>query len=372
MVSALEGVRILDFGRVLAAPYATMLLADLGAEVLKIESPHGDDTRHWGPPWRDGESTYFRAVNRNKESLVLDLRDAGDSARARELVRASDVLVENFRPGTMDRHGLGYDAVRELNPGIVYCSITGFGSRGGRELPGYDLLIQATSGLMSITGRPEAPTKIGVALIDVVTGLHATIGILAALRHRDRTGEGQRVETNLLSSALSALTNQASAYVEGGVKPTATGNDHPSIVPYGVFRASDGAMVLAVGNDRQFTSLMDTLGRPDLAEDHRYATNANRVRNRQDLVKLINGLLATAPKSVWISKLSAVGVPAGQVNSIPEAFGLAEALGLEPIVELITGESTSRQVANPISLSRTPPRYVSPPPTLGPTTNTED
>lgn len=364
MASALEGVRVLDFGRVLAAPYATMLLADLGADVLKIESPQGDDTRHWGPPWRDGESTYFRAVNRNKESLVLDLRDAGDSARARELVTTSDVLVENFRPGTMDRHGLGYDAARKLNPGIVYCSITGFGTKGGRELPGYDLLIQATSGLMSITGEPAAPTKVGVALIDVVTGLHATIGILAALRHRSRTGEGQRVETNLLSSALSALTNQASAYVEGGMTPTAAGNDHPSIVPYGVFEAGDGPMVLAVGNDRQFSSLMRTLGRPDVAEDSRYTTNAKRVENRQDLVKLINGLLATAPKAVWITELSKAGVPAGQVNSIAEAFELAEALELEPVIDLVSDGTKSQQVANPIGLSRTPPRYVSPPPAL--------
>ncbi|MEU5991206.1 CoA transferase [Spirillospora sp. NPDC047418] len=362
MTSALEGVRVLDFGRVLAAPYATMLLADLGAEVLKIESPQGDDTRHWGPPWRDGESTYFRAVNRNKVSVVLDLRDADDAARARDLVRTSDVLVENFRPGTMDRHGLGYDAARKLNPGIVYCSITGFGTKGGRQLPGYDLLIQATSGLMSITGEAAAPTKVGVALIDVVTGLHATIGILAALRHRSRTGEGQRVEANLLSSALSALTNQASAYVEGGITPTATGNDHPSIVPYGVFETSDGAMVLAVGNDRQFSSLMQILGRPDLAEDPRYATNAKRVENRQDLVKLLNRLLTTAPKAVWITKLSNAGVPAGQVNSIAEAFELAECLGLAPVLDLISGETRSRQVANPIGLSRTPPRYVSPPP----------
>src|SRR5690606_27172857 len=248
VTGALDGLVIADFGRVLAGPYATMLLADLGAEVVKIERPGaGDDTRHWGPPWSGDESTYFLGVNRNKRSAALDLSDPADLDAARALAARADVLVENFLPGTLDRLGLGYEQVRALNPDIVYCSITGFGR--DNALPGYDLLIQAVGGLMSITGPdPGTPTKVGVAVVDVITGMHAALGILAALRHRDRTGEGQRVEVDLLSSLLSALANQTSAYVGAGVVPVAMGNRHPSIAPYEVFRAADRPLILAVGN----------------------------------------------------------------------------------------------------------------------------
>jgi len=257
---ALGGLLIADFGRVLAGPYATMLLADLGAEVVKVERREsGDDARSWGPPWVGEEATYFLSVNRNKESLALDLRAPDDLAVARDLVARADVVVENFLPGTMDRFGLGYDAVRAVNPGAVYCSITGFG--GANNLPGYDLLIQAVGGLMSITGpEPGVPTKVGVAVVDIITGLHATVGILAALRHRDRTGAGQRVDVNLLSSLLSALANQSLGYVAAGVVPAAVGNRHPSVVLYEIFQTADRALVLAVGNDRQFRSLTRVFG----------------------------------------------------------------------------------------------------------------
>ena len=275
-VGALDGLVIADFGRVLAGPYATMILADLGAEVVKIERPGvGDDTRSWGPPWVGDESSYFLSVNRNKKSVTLDLREREDLESARELVRNADVVVQNFLPGTMDRLGLGYDAVREMNPRAVYCSISGFG--GNNSLPGYDLLIQAVGGLMSITGPdPKTPTKVGVAVVDVITGLHASVGILAALRHRDRTGEGQHVEVNLLSSLLSALANQSSGYVAAGVVPQAMGNRHPSIAPYEVFDTADRPLVLAVGNDRQFSSLTEVLGVSELAADARF-----RVQQRQ-------------------------------------------------------------------------------------------
>lgn len=272
---ALSGIVVADFGRVLAGPYMTMLLADLGADVIKIERPgSGDDTRAWGPPFAGGEATYFLGVNRNKRSVTLDLTDPGDLAAARAIVDRADVLVENFRPGTMEKLGLGYEDVRAGNPGLVYCSVTGFGTGEGARLPGYDLLVQAMGGLMSVTGEPDGEgTKAGVALVDVITGLHAGLGVLAALRHRERTGEGQRVEVSLLSSLLSALTNQAAAHLGAGVVPRAMGNRHPSIAPYEVFEAADRPMVLAVGNDRQFRALCERLGLPGLAGDARFATN---------------------------------------------------------------------------------------------------
>ncbi|MEV4088815.1 CoA transferase, partial [Nonomuraea fuscirosea] len=290
MSGALSGLLVADFSRVLAGPYATMLLADLGAEVVKVERPGaGDDTRAWGPPYAEGEATYFLGVNRNKRSIALDLR--ADAEVARALAARADVLVENFRPGTMERLGLGYERLRELNPGLVYCSITGFGSGAGAGLPGYDLIAQAVGGLMSVTGEPGGPgTKAGVALVDVITGLHAALGILAALRHRDTTGQGgrvggvgQRVEVSLLSSLLSALTNHSSAYAAAGVVPRAMGNRHPSIVPYEVFQAADRPIVIAAGNDRQYRALCGVLDRDDLAGDPRYTTNAARVAARETL-----------------------------------------------------------------------------------------
>ncbi|MDV7083900.1 CaiB/BaiF CoA transferase family protein [Rhodococcus opacus] len=365
--ASLDGLLIADFGRVLAGPYATMLLADLGADVVKIERAGvGDDTRQWGPPWVGDESTYFQSVNRNKRSFAWDLRDPADLQQARELAARADVVVENFLPGTMDRLGLGYDTVREINPDVVYCSVTGFG--GENNLPGYDLLIQAVGGLMSITGpEPGVPTKVGVAVVDIITGLHAAVGILAALRHRDRTGEGQRVEVNLLSSLLSALANQTSGYVGAGVVPQAMGNRHPSIAPYEVFRTGDRPLVLAVGNNRQFASLVEVLGVPELADDERYATNTQRVAHREQLVRDITAALSAGSADEWFEKLTAQGVPCGPLNDIADAVALAEQLGLNPVVEIDDPrrDRPVRQVANPIRLSATPASYRSAPPRLG-------
>ncbi|MDH3008674.1 CaiB/BaiF CoA transferase family protein [Gordonia alkanivorans] len=364
--AALDGLVIADFGRVLAGPYATMLLADLGAEVIKIERPGiGDDTRSWGPPWVGEASSYFLSVNRNKRSVAIDLSDPAGLEEARRLVDRADVVVENFMPGTMDRLGLGYDAVADRRPDIVYCSVTGFG--GNNQLPGYDLLIQAVGGLMSITGPdPQTPTKVGVAVVDVITGLHAAVGILSALRHRDRTGQGQRIEVNLLSSLISALANQSSGYVAAGVVPTAMGNRHPSIAPYEVFQTADRPFVLAVGNDRQFAGLCEVLGRPDLPADERYATNSARVANREKLAAILNEALSTASADHWFDALTARRVPCGPLNDIADAIALAERLGLDPVVEIDDPcrDSPFRSVANPIRMSVTPPKYRSAPPLL--------
>lgn len=361
MTGALDGLVIADFGRVLAGPYATMLLADLGAEVIKIERPVvGDDTRHWGPPFtKDGEATYFLSVNRNKRSEFLDLRSDEGRAAALELAAGADVVVENFLPGAMDRLGLGYADIRAANDDVIYCSITGFGRES--TLPGYDLLVQAASGLMSVTGpAADQPTKVGVALIDIITGLHASVGILAALRHRDATGEGQRVEVSLLSSALSALANQASAHLLTGTVPHATGNAHPSIVPYAPYSAADRPLILAVGNDRQFASLATALDAGEWIEDERFATNKARVAHRDELGPLIEERLATRTADDWATLLAEVGVPSGPVNNLSEAFALAERVGLAAVTEV---EGVT-QVANPIRLSATPATYRTRPPQL--------
>ncbi|WP_026403083.1 CaiB/BaiF CoA transferase family protein [Actinomadura rifamycini] len=368
MPHALDGVRIVDFSRVLAGPLATMVLADLGAHVTKIERPDGgDDTRAWGPPYDDGgRATYFQAANRNKDSVVLDLRTADGADRARELAASADVVVENFRPGVMDRLGLGHAELSAASPGLVYCSITGFGSGAGAALPGYDLLIQALGGLMSITGEPDGePQKVGVALVDVISGLFASVGVLAALRHRERTGEGQRVEIDLLSCLLAALANQGSAYTLAGRVGGRMGNAHPSIAPYEPLPTGDGDLVLAVGNDRQFGALARVIGRPELAEDDRFAANEARVAHRAELRRLLVDALAAEPAADWVPALSAAGVPAGQVNDIAGAFALAESLGLAPVVEVPRPDGTSaRLTRNPIGLSATPPTYRSAPPDL--------
>ncbi len=366
---ALSGIVVADFGRVLAAPYLTMLLADLGAEVIKIERPgSGDDTRAWGPPFADGEATYYLGVNRNKRSVALDLADERDRRAARAIAARADVLVENFRPGTMRRLGLGYDELRLLNPGLVYCSISGFGAAGGAALPGYDLLVQAMGGLMSVTGEPESRgTKAGVALVDVITGLHAGMGVLAALRHRERTGEGQRVEVSLLTSLLSALTNQASAYVAAGVVPQAMGNRHPSIAPYEVLDAKDRPLALAVGNERQFAALAAELGLPELAGDPRFATNPARVAHREELLAVLDGPLRTRSADAWFEALTAVGVPCGPINDLAAAFAFADRLGLEAraTIDDPRRDAPVEQVANPIRLGATPATYRSAPPRLG-------
>ena len=358
---ALDGLLIADFGRVLAGPYATMLLADLGADVVKIERPTGgDDTRSWGPPFTDdGEATYFLSVNRNKRSEFWDLRDDDDLAAARDLVTRADVVVENFLPGTMDRLGLGYDDVVALNPDIVYVSITGFGDSA---LPGYDLLVQAVGGLMSVTGTPEAPTKVGVAMVDVVTGLHAAVGMLAALRHRDATGEGQRVEVSLLSSLLSALVNQSGAHVMTGAVPRGMGNRHPSLAPYEIFATAGRPLAIAVGNNTQFAALSATLEHPEWASDPRFATNAARVEHRDELFALLERALAGADAETWAARLADARVPAGPVNDLAQAFDLADEVGLPMRVDV----DGLAQVANPIRMSATPATYRSRPPRMRP------
>jgi crotonobetainyl-CoA:carnitine CoA-transferase CaiB-like acyl-CoA transferase len=368
MVSALDNLRVVDFSRVLAGPFATMMLADLGADVTKIERPGvGDDTRAWGPPWDEaGEATYFQAVNRNKDSVALDFREPADLETARRLAVEADVLFENFRPGVMDRLGLGYDSLKELNPGLVYCSITGFGREAGADLAGYDFLVQAVGGLMSITGEPGGgPQKVGVALIDVLTGLFATVGVMAALDHRRRSNVGQRVEVNLLSSLLAALVNQGSAYTVAGATPTRMGNAHPSIAPYELLHCSDREIAVAVGTDRQFASFCEVLGLGELAGDSRFRTNRDRVAHRETLVEIVESRLGQRDASEWVRDLSAQGIPAGLVNDIPAAFALAEDLGLAPIVTVQhPGRSAVALTRNPIELSATPVRYRSAPPRL--------
>lgn len=369
MPSALEDLVVVDFSRVLAGPLATMVLGDLGATVIKVERPgSGDDTRSWGPPFADdGTASYFLSVNRNKASVALDLRDAGDRERARALVAGADAVVENFRPGVMERLGLGYDELAAANPSLVYCSITGFGRAEGASLPGYDLLVQAVGGLMSITGEPDGePQKVGVALVDVICGLFAATGILAALRHRERTGEGQRVDVDLLSSLLAALANQASAYTTAGVVPARLGNAHPSIAPYEVLPCGDGELVLACGNDRQFAQLADALGAPGMADDERFRTNGARVEHRRALRDELIARLRDRSAAAWAAILLDRGVPAGEVNDIAGAIRLASDLGLDPVVQVPRGDGTSVPlIRNAIGLSATPATYRSAPPRLG-------
>lgn len=365
----LSGIRVADFSRVLAGPYATMMLADFGADVVKIEPPTGDETRHWHPPVdASGQSTYFGGVNRNKRSVVIDLTDAAGRAEAGRLAASADVVMENFRPGVMARFGLGYDEVRAGNPGVVYCSITGFGAGAGATLAGYDLLVQAVGGLMGITGEPDgAPAKAGVALVDVLTAQNAVAGILLALRERDRTGLGQLVEVNLMQSLLSALTNQAASTLATGVPPQRLGNRHPSIAPYAVFAGADRDLVIAVGNDKQFRALATVLALPALADDARFTTNADRVAHRAELTALIEKQLAAASARYWVDALTSAGVPAGLVNDVAEAIAFAESLGLEPVAEIerAGGMTAHRSIANPIGLAASAPVYRTPPPALG-------
>ena len=366
-VQPLTGVLVADFSRVLAAPYATMLFGDLGAEVVKVEQPEtGDDTRAWGPPFADGEATYFLSVNRNKRSMAADLGDPTSRQRVVELVRRADVLIENFRPGTMGKFGLSYDEARVINPRLVYCSITGFGSGKGAALPGYDLLVQAVGGLMSITGPgPGQPVKVGVALVDVLAGLHAAVGVLAALRARESTGEGQLVEVNLLNTLLSSLVNQSAGYTAAGAVPRIMGNRHPSIAPYEVFPTADRPMVVAVGNDRQFAALAQGIGLPDIARDDRFLTNTDRVAHVDELFAVLTRRLMSRSATQWFDILNPLSVPCGPVNDIAGAFELAENLGLEPLIGAGDGPDAVRLVANPIGLSLTPAQYPGRPPRLG-------
>jgi crotonobetainyl-CoA:carnitine CoA-transferase CaiB-like acyl-CoA transferase len=332
----LEGILVADFSRVLAGPYASMLLGDLGADVIKVERPGtGDDTRAWGPPWRDDESTYFLGLNRNKRSVALDLSDPADRTLARRLGERADVLIESFRPGLMATWELDGDSLRAANPRLVSCSVTAFGSgERAAELPGYDFLLQAMGGLMSVTGEAGGrPLKVGAALVDLVCGLLAVAGIEAALIEREQTGRGRHVEVSLMDSVLAALLNQGSAWVSGGAVPSRRGNRHPSIVPYETYEAADRPFAVAVGNDRLFARLCAAVGLPGLADDPRFATNAARVENVDALGERLETVFRTQPAEHWLRSLRAVSVPAGPINRVDEAFGLAEELGLEPTEE---------------------------------------
>ena len=363
----LDGLLIADFSRVLAGPYCTMLLGDLGATVIKVESPTGDDTRTWMPPVRDGVATYYLAINRNKRSVTLDLKNPEDLRLAQELARRADIFIENFKPGGLTRFGLDYDAVKSRNPGLIYTSISGFGTASeGASLPGYDLVVQAISGLMSLTGDPDGPAyRAGISVFDVMAGLHAAIGILAALNYRNQTGEGQHVELSLMASALSGLVNHTSAYVAGGVVPTRMGNAHPSLFPYEPLPTADRELIVIAGNNGQFRKLCEVLGLPELLDDPRFANNDDRTRNRDLLRPLLVERLHTKTADEWFHELSAAGVSCGPINSIAGGVSFAREVGLDPVVEVGSGESAVPMIRNPITFSATPPRYELPPPALG-------
>jgi crotonobetainyl-CoA:carnitine CoA-transferase CaiB-like acyl-CoA transferase len=358
----LHGLLVADFSRILAGPYATMLLADLGAQVIKVEGPGGDDTRTWMPPVRDGVSTYYLGINRNKRSIALNLKDPADLAVAASLAARADIMIENFKPGGLSRFGLDYGSVSASNEKIIYASISGFGSGPrGAEMPGYDLMVQAISGLMSLTGDPAgSPFRAGISVFDVMAGMHATIGILAALNHRASTGKGQHVEVNLLSSALSGLVNHSSAYVAGGTIPFRMGNAHPSLFPYEPLPTADGELIVIAGNDGQFRKLCQVLELPDLPSDPRFARNQDRTANREQLRPILVERLSKRGKDDWFRDLLAAGVPCAPINTIDGGVALAEELGLHPVIDA----GGVPAVRNPITFSETPAAYELPPPGL--------
>jgi crotonobetainyl-CoA:carnitine CoA-transferase CaiB-like acyl-CoA transferase len=335
--SPLEGLLVADFSRILAGPLASQTLADLGADIVKVERPGlGDDTRTWGPPWDGDMATYFAGLNRSKRSVTLDLTLDTDRALAFELCRRADVVIENFRPGTMHNLGLGVAEVRAANPSVIYCSISGFGSRGeAASLPGVDLIIQAMAGWMDVTGQPDGPpTKVGMALVDVLAALNATTGILAALHTRHRDGRGDHIEVSLFDAALAGLVNQASGHVLAGDTPHRNGNRHPSIAPYEPIRTADRPVVIAAVNDRLFAKTCSAIARPDLVDDIRFATNPDRRANADELIASLEETLVTRPADHWIHLLTDAGVPVGPVNTVEQAFAWANAMGLEPTTEV--------------------------------------
>jgi len=356
MGGPLDGTLVLDLSRVLAGPWATQTLADLGARVIKIEHPaRGDDTRHWGPPYHskgdNQESAYFLCANRGKESVAVDFNDARGQSIVRDLAKRADILIENFRVGGLAQYSLDYDSIHQINPAIVYCSISGFGQTGPyAQKPGYDFIVQAMSGLMSITGD-TSPTKTGVAVSDLFAGLYATIGILGAYLKVKQTGQGEHIDISLLESQLAALANQSLNCLVSGQSPGLSGNAHPSIVPYQVFSTADDAIVVAVGNDRQFASLCKLLGKPELPADSRYATNSARVRNREHLVPLISEVLAKESAAYWLQTLARNGVPAGPVNTIGMAFDDPQVLDRAVV------EHLDRADLGPVPTVRSPLRF---------------
>ncbi len=363
----LSGLLVADFSRVLAGPYCTMLLADLGADVIKVESPAGDDTRSWMPPVsEDGVSTYFLSINRNKRSVVLDLKAERDLAMARTLARRADVFVQNFKPGGLARYGLDYDAVSAGNPGVIYASISGFGSGGdGKDLPGYDLMVQAMSGLMSLTGSQEGPPyRAGISAFDVIAGLHTTIAILAALNYRSATGVGQHLEASLMASAMSGMVNQTAAYAVSGVVPFRMGNSHPSLFPYEPLPTGDGELIVTAGNDAQFRRLCDVIGAPELPDDPRFSSNPARTANRDKLRPLLAEKLAGRSAAQWFDLLITAGVPCGPINTVDKGVEFAQKIGLDPVITAGAGDRTRPGMRHPVTFSATPASYPLAPPEL--------
>ena len=381
-MGALSHIRVLDLSRVLAGPWSTQILGDLGAEVIKIEKPgEGDETRAFGPPFvhpgEGADATYFLAANRNKKSVTIDFAKPAGAALIKRLARRAHVVVENFKTGTLARYGLDHDSLAAENPGLIYCSLTGFGHDGPyKDKAGYDYLIQGMGGLMSITGQPDSapgaePMKVGVAVSDLITGLYTTIAIQAALIHQARTGEGQAIDMALFDCQIAGLANQATNYLVGGMVPGRMGNAHPNIVPYQVFATTDGHLILGVANDRQFRNFCVAAGRQDLAEDARFATNAGRVGRRETLVALLKPLFASRKTADWITLLEAANVPCGPINRIDQVFADPQAVARKMTVILPhAAVGNINLVASPLRLERTPPEYRDGPPLLG--EHTED
>jgi formyl-CoA transferase len=364
----LNGIRVLDLSRVLAGPYCTMVLGDLGADVIKVESPEGDETRGWGPPFAEGESAYYLCVNRNKRSIVVDFKTEEGRRITHELIKRSDVLVENFRPGTLARFALDFESVSAINPHLIYCSITGFGQTGpSRERPGYDFMIQAMGGLMSITGEPDGePMKVGVAVADLFAGQNAVIAILAALQARAQTGKGQHLDISLFDSQLGMLANVASNYLISGNLPKRYGNAHANIVPYQSFQASDEWFVIAVGNDRQFEKLCEVIGNLELAHDSRFVTNAGRVENRNELIALLRPIFMRRTTNEWLSMLENAGIPCGPINTLDKVFSMPQMEAREMLIHMEHEEiGNLRLVGSPLKFGETPVGYRIAPPKLG-------
>lgn len=364
----LHGIRVLDLSRVLAGPYCTMVLGDLGADVIKVESPDGDETRAWGPPFTNGESAYYLCVNRNKRSIVVDFKTDEGRKILQELVKQSDVLVENFRPGTLARFSLDYESASKANPNLIYCSITGFGQTGPlRDKPGYDFMIQGMGGLMSITGVPDGePMKVGVAVTDLFAGQNAVIAILAALQARTQTGKGQHLDISLFDSQVAMLANIASNYLVSGNLPKRYGNAHANIVPYQSFQASDAWFVLAVGNDRQFEKLCEVISKREVASDVRFRLNAERVKHREELIPILKPVFLTKTSGEWLSKLENAGIPCGPINSLDEVFSMPQVEARQMLIHIEHPEIEDlRLVGSPLKFSDTPVDFRLPPPRLG-------
>ena len=370
MDKPLAGLKVVELARILAGPWAGQLLADLGAEVVKVERPGtGDDTRQWGPPFApDGASAYFHSCNRGKSSVAIDLDTPEGQAQVRSLAAEADVVIENFKVGGLAKYGLDHPSLSKLNPRLIYCSITGFGQTGPyRKRAGYDFLLQAMGGLMSVTGEPDGePMKVGVAITDILTGMYAATAVLAALAERERSGEGQHIDLALFDVQVATLANQAMNYLVSGEEPQRLGNAHPSVVPYQAFRTADGFAVLAVGNDEQFRRFAACAGRPELAKDERFRTNAGRVRNRAALVPVVRALMAERTTAEWLALLEPAGVPCGPVNGLRAAFADPQIQARGMVARLphaLVGEVPA--VASPMKFSRTPVEHGRPPPLLG-------